>query len=95
MTSPNIHFRFLLVFDPHNMPALVQRPAPTFKADAVANGEFIDVSLSNYLGKWCVLPVAFAVHMFVVTEHRDFYNKGCPPFLPYVSAILSIGRERH
>lgn len=34
------------------MPALVQRPAPTFKAEAVVDGMFIDISLADYLGQW-------------------------------------------
>ena len=36
------------------MVALVQRPAPTFKAEAVAENTFIDVSLADYLGQWYV-----------------------------------------
>jgi hypothetical protein len=36
------------------MVALVQRPAPTFKATAVVDGQFTDVSLSDYLGQWFV-----------------------------------------
>lgn len=34
------------------MVAIVQKPAPTFKAAAVVDGLFQDVSLSDYLGKW-------------------------------------------
>ncbi|KAJ1551667.1 Peroxiredoxin-2, partial [Cladochytrium tenue] len=37
------------------MSARVQHPAPAFKADAVINGEFSSVSLSQYHGKWVVL----------------------------------------
>ncbi|THU82389.1 thioredoxin-like protein [Dendrothele bispora CBS 962.96] len=37
------------------MVALVQRPAPAFKASAVVDGLFQEVSLSDYLGKWCVM----------------------------------------
>ena len=36
------------------MVALIQRPAPTFKADAVAEGLFLDISLTDYLGQWYV-----------------------------------------
>lgn len=39
------------------MVAQVQRPAPAFTAAAVANGEFKDISLSDYLGKWSVVPI--------------------------------------
>jgi peroxiredoxin (alkyl hydroperoxide reductase subunit C) len=34
------------------MVALVQRAAPVFKADAVVNGSFQEISLSNLLGQW-------------------------------------------
>ena len=36
------------------MVALVQRPAPTFKAEAVVDGLFLDISLVDYLGQWYV-----------------------------------------
>lgn len=39
------------------MVALVQRPAPAFKAPTVVDGAFEDISLSDYLGKWYVPPV--------------------------------------
>ena len=34
------------------MVATVQKPAPAFKATAVVDGLFQDISLSDYLGKW-------------------------------------------
>lgn len=34
------------------MVAQVQKPAPTFKAQAVEGGLFKDIALSDYLGKW-------------------------------------------
>lgn len=34
------------------MVALVQRPAPTFKADAVTAGLFEEISLEQYKGQW-------------------------------------------
>lgn len=36
------------------VPAL-QKPAPNFKGTAVVNGEFKDISLSDYSGKYLVL----------------------------------------
>lgn len=47
------------------MPAFVQRPAPAFKAEAVSNGEFTEVSLSDNIGKWYVLHVACALQVFL------------------------------
>ena len=37
------------------MVAQVQKPAPTFKAEAVTNGQFTEVNLADHLGKWVVL----------------------------------------
>jgi alkyl hydroperoxide reductase subunit AhpC len=37
------------------MPAFVTQPAPDFMADAVVNGEFKSVKLSDYKGKYVVL----------------------------------------
>lgn len=34
------------------MVAFVQRPAPAFTATAVAEGEFKDISLSEFVGQW-------------------------------------------
>jgi peroxiredoxin (alkyl hydroperoxide reductase subunit C) len=36
------------------MAVVVQRPAPAFTATAVVEGEFKEVSLSEYLGQWYV-----------------------------------------
>jgi hypothetical protein len=36
------------------MVALVQRPAPAFKAEVVKEGGFEQVSLSDFLGQWYV-----------------------------------------
>ena len=36
------------------MVATVQKPGPAFKATAVVDGLFQDISLSDYLGQWCV-----------------------------------------
>lgn len=35
--------------------SLVQQQAPSFKATALVNGEFKEISLSDYAGKWVVL----------------------------------------
>jgi peroxiredoxin (alkyl hydroperoxide reductase subunit C) len=34
------------------MVAIVQRPAPTFKAPAVVGSTFEDIDLASYLGQW-------------------------------------------
>ncbi|KII90432.1 hypothetical protein PLICRDRAFT_532294 [Plicaturopsis crispa FD-325 SS-3] len=37
------------------MSARVQQPAPGFTAEAVVDGQFKNISLSDYLGKWVIL----------------------------------------
>lgn len=34
---------------------LVGKPAPTFKAPAFYNGDFTEINLKDYLGKWVML----------------------------------------
>jgi peroxiredoxin (alkyl hydroperoxide reductase subunit C) len=34
------------------MVAIVQRPAPAFKASAVVGSTFEDIDLASYLGQW-------------------------------------------
>jgi peroxiredoxin len=60
------------------MVALVQRPAPTFKATAVVDGQFTDVSLSDYLGQWfvtmtCMRMVYVAANLFCPRVVLLFY----------------------
>ena len=48
------------------MAAHVQQPAPQFSSEAVVNGEFKDVALSDYKGKYVVLffyPLDFTAQM--------------------------------
>ena len=43
--------------------AQVQQPAPDFKGQAVVNGQFKEISLSDFHGKWLILffyPLDFA-----------------------------------
>ena len=40
------------------MVAIVQKPAPAFKAEAVVDGLFKDISLADYVGQWCVVLVS-------------------------------------
>ena len=52
------------------MVAIVQKPAPTFKAEAVVDGLFQDISLADYLGQWCVIALF---------SHRlQLFTAGCP-----------------
>ena len=49
---PYIRSTKVLSTHPKNMSPAVQKPAPAFKATTVVEGNFQDVSLSDYLGQW-------------------------------------------
>ncbi|KAF8063414.1 peroxiredoxin [Lyophyllum atratum] len=75
------------------MVALVQRPAPTFKAAAVADGLFTDVSLSGYLGQWVVLlfyPMDFT---FVCPTEILAFNDALPQFKALNTAVFGISTD--
>ncbi|KAH6905015.1 2-cysteine peroxiredoxin [Coprinopsis sp. MPI-PUGE-AT-0042] len=70
------------------MVALVQRPAPAFKAEAVAAGQFTEVSLADYLGKWVVLffyPMDFT---FVCPTEIIAFNDALPEFANLNTEVL-------
>ncbi|MCP6198826.1 redoxin domain-containing protein, partial [Klebsiella pneumoniae] len=64
------------------------KPAPQFKATAVVNGEFKDISLSDYKGKYVVLffyPLDFTfvcpTEIIAFSEKADEFRKiGCEVF---------------
>jgi len=57
------------------MVALVQRPAPTFTAEAVVDGLFETVSLEQYKGKW-------SVHLISVITKSDHFQRVVLLFYP-------------
>jgi alkyl hydroperoxide reductase subunit AhpC len=62
------------------MAAHVQQPAPDFKTEAVVNGAFKEVSLSDYKGKWLILffyPLDFT---FVCPTEILAFNDRAPEF---------------
>ena len=64
------------------MVARVQRPAPAFKATAVVEGMFKDISLADYLGQWWVLfSCSFEV---VVSASASIFLQGRSFLLPNV-----------
>ena len=63
------------------MSAFVQRPAPTFTAEAVIEGTFASVSLQDYLGQWYVPWLAIMSCLLIGTQ-------GCSPFLSNVGLCL-------
>ncbi|KAJ7641035.1 peroxiredoxin [Roridomyces roridus] len=75
------------------MPALVQRPAPAFKAPTVIDGVFEDVSLSDYLGKWVVLffyPMDFT---FVCPTEILAFNDALPSFAAINTTVLAVSTD--
>jgi alkyl hydroperoxide reductase subunit AhpC len=62
------------------MSRLVGNPAPAFKAQALVDGEFKDISLADYKGKWTVLffyPLDFT---FVCPTEIIAYSEAAPHF---------------
>ncbi|KAL0575780.1 cTPxI [Marasmius crinis-equi] len=75
------------------MPALVQRSAPGFKADAVVDGLFQEVSLSDYLGKWVVLffyPMDFT---FVCPTEILAFNDSLEQFSQLDTVVLGVSTD--
>jgi hypothetical protein len=65
------------------MVPLVQRPAPSFKANAVVDGLFKEVSLETFTGqgKWCVLPFQLIIKHISFSFHFSFLLLYCICFL--------------
>jgi len=75
------------------MPALVQRPAPTFKAEAVVDGLFVDISLADYLGQWVVLlfyPMDFT---FVCPTEILAFNDSLHRFKELNTSVFGISTD--
>ncbi|TFK63643.1 thioredoxin-like protein [Pluteus cervinus] len=75
------------------MVALVQRPAPAFKAPTLVEGLFKDVSLSDYLGKWVVLlfyPMDFT---FVCPTEILAFNDALHDFENLNTAVLGVSTD--
>ncbi|KAF9814266.1 hypothetical protein IEO21_05205 [Rhodonia placenta] len=77
------------------MVATVQKPAPGFKAPAVVDGLFQDISLSDYLGQWVVLffyPLDFT---FVCPTEILAFNDALPQFKQLNTTVLSVSTDSH
>jgi len=72
------------------MSTLVQKPAPDFKATAVVNGAFEDISLSDYKGKYVVLffyPLDFT---FVCPTEIIAFNDAVKEFKNRNTILLGV-----
>ncbi|KAF8555542.1 thioredoxin-like protein [Imleria badia] len=75
------------------MVARVQRPAPAFKATAVVEGMFKDISLADYLGQWVVLffyPMDFT---FVCPTEILAFNDALPRFQQLDAVVLGVSTD--
>ncbi|KAH7886802.1 thioredoxin-like protein [Phlebopus sp. FC_14] len=75
------------------MVALVQRPAPSFKAAAVVEGLFNDISLADFLGQWVILlfyPMDFT---FVCPTEILAFNDALPQFRELGASVLGISTD--
>ncbi|KAL4248221.1 peroxiredoxin family protein [Abortiporus biennis] len=75
------------------MVAIVQKPAPAFKASAVVDGLFQDVQLSDYLGKWVILffyPMDFT---FVCPTEILAFNDALPQFKELDTVVFAASTD--
>ncbi|KIK81443.1 hypothetical protein PAXRUDRAFT_832865 [Paxillus rubicundulus Ve08.2h10] len=75
------------------MVARVQRPAPAFKATAVVEGMFKDISLADYLGEWVILffyPMDFT---FVCPTEILAFNDALPQFKELDASVLGVSTD--
>eukprot|EP00906_Rhabdomonas_costata_P027124 RCo038569 len=75
--------------------AFVTQPAPSFKAQAVVNGEFKEVSLADYKGKWVVLffyPLDFT---FVCPTEIIAFSDAAADFKTLGAEIIGVSVDSH
>ncbi|KAA1476385.1 peroxiredoxin [Dentipellis sp. KUC8613] len=76
------------------MSARIQKPAPAFNGiKAVVAGQFVDVSLSDYLGKWVILlfyPMDFT---FVCPTEILAFNDALPSFAALDTVVLAVSTD--
>lgn len=75
------------------MAVFVQRPAPAFTATAVVEGEFKEISLSEYLGQWVILffyPMDFT---FVCPTEILAFNDALPQFQALNGSVLGVSTD--
>ncbi|KAG8877657.1 cTPxI [Tulasnella sp. 331] len=83
------------------MPALVQRPAPSFSGTVVEKSSFKDISLKDFEGKWHVLKnyhllVLFFYPMdftFVCPTEILAFNKALPAFAEINASVLACSTD--
>ncbi|KZW03216.1 2-cysteine peroxiredoxin [Exidia glandulosa HHB12029] len=75
------------------MVATVQKPAPNFAGTVVENGEFKEVTLQTYAGKWLVFffyPMDFT---FVCPTEILAFNDALPQFQALNTAVVAVSTD--
>jgi len=75
--------------------SLVTKPAPAFQAQALVNGEFKEVSLSDYKGKYVCLffyPLDFT---FVCPTEITAFNDKAPEFAESNCEVIACSVDSH
>jgi alkyl hydroperoxide reductase subunit AhpC len=75
--------------------AFVTQPAPAFKATAVVDGAFKDISLSEYTGKWVVLffyPLDFT---FVCPTEIIAFSEAAAEFEKVNTKVIGVSVDSH
>ncbi|EPQ53389.1 hypothetical protein GLOTRDRAFT_131337 [Gloeophyllum trabeum ATCC 11539] len=75
------------------MVAIVQKPAPAFKATTVVDSQFKEVSLADYQGKWVILlfyPMDFT---FVCPTEILAFNDALPQFHELETEVLGVSTD--
>jgi len=78
-----------------SLAAQVQKPAPAFKAQAVVDGQFKEVSLDDYKGKYVVLyfyPLDFT---FVCPTEIIAFSDRIGEFTELGTAVLGVSTDSH
>ena len=77
------------------MVATVQKPAPDFAGTVVEAGEFKDVTLSTYAGKWyvCALGLQTCVVSLKISVCGE--PQACAALLPHVSRVMLHAAPAH
>ncbi|KAI6144176.1 peroxiredoxin [Pisolithus tinctorius] len=75
------------------MVAVVQKPAPPFKATAVVEGLFKDIALADFQGQWVILffyPMDFT---FVCPTEILAFNDALPQFKELGAVVLGVSTD--
>ncbi|KAG9007425.1 cTPxI [Tulasnella sp. JGI-2019a] len=75
------------------MPALIQRPAPSFSGTVVEKSLFKQISLKDFEGKWLVLffyPMDFT---FVCPTEILAFNKALPEFAEINTSVIACSTD--